>query len=246
MPAGRVLWWLHRDVCGHYATQEQAWAGQRVRQSLLLGQEAERKRLANDLHDDISQKLVLTRLALGEILRLFPAADDGVKQRLGAVRDQIDGISSDVRQLSHNLHPATIVHLGLVTALNKLCGEFSAQAGINVEFVGGPMPDRPFEEDLALALFRITQEALANVVKHSESSRARVSLRERDGSLHLAIADQGIGFDVEGSGALAGLGLTSIRERAWLIGGELHIRSTPSQGTQLDLRVPLGAARKTE
>jgi len=127
-----------------------------------------------------------------------------------------------------------------------LCGEFSEQAGINVEFVGGPMPDRPFEEDLALALFRITQEALANVVKHSESSRARVSLRERDGSLHLAIADQGIGFDVEGSGALAGLGLTSIRERAWLIGGELHIRSTPSQGTQLDLSVPLGAARKTE
>jgi signal transduction histidine kinase len=231
------------DITQH---KKQAWAGQRVRQSLLLGQEAERKRLANDLHDDISQSSYSLVLRSAKSCDFFPAADDGVKQRLGAVRDQIEGISSDVRQLSHNLHPATIVHLGLVTALNKLCGKFSEQAGINVEFVGGPMPDRLFEEDLALALFRITQEALANVVKHSESSRARVSLSERDGSLHLAIADQGIGFDVEGSGALAGLGLTSIRERAWLIGGELHIRSTPSQGTQLDLSVPLGAARKTE
>ena len=96
------------------------------------------------------------------------------------------------------------MHLGLVTALNRLCGEFSEQAGINVEFVGGPMPDRPFEEDLALALFRITQEALANVAKHSGSPRAQVSLSEREGSLHLSIADQGIGFDVERPGARDG------------------------------------------
>lgn len=230
------------DVTEH---KKQAWAGQQVRQSLLLGQEAERKRLAGELHDDISQKLVLTRLAISEILRLVPPADAGLKPRLEAVRGQIEGIASDVRRLSHNLHPATIAHLGLVAALKKLCGEFSGQH-VNVEFVGGPMPAQPIAEDLALALFRITQEALANVAKHSQSPSARVSLAERDGSLQLVIADQGAGFDVERDGVHTSLGLTSIRERSWLIGGDLRIQSTPSQGTRIELTVPLGASRKIE
>jgi PAS domain S-box-containing protein len=231
------------DITQH---KRQAWAGQRVRQSLLLGQEAERKRLASELHDDISQRLVLTGLAISDIQRLVPAGAEGLKERLRSVRDQVEAISLDIHRLSRNLHPATVVHLGLETALSRLCAEFSEQGHINVEFAGGPMADQTIAEDLALALFRITQEALANVSRHSGSPTARVSLSEREGALHLSIADQGTGFDVDRLGASAGLGLTSIRERAWLIGGDLRIRSAPSQGTQLDLIVPLGAARNSE
>jgi signal transduction histidine kinase len=139
-----------------------------------------------------------------------------------------------------------VAHLGLVDALNRLCGEFSEQAHIHVEFVSSLMPDRMIAEDLALALFRVAQEALANVAKHSGSHSARVSLSERDGSLHLAIADHGKGFDVGRLGAHAGLGLNNIRERAWLIDAELHIQSAPSEGTTIDLSVPLSGVRKTE
>lgn len=231
------------DITQH---KKQASAGQRVRQALLLGQEAERKRLALELHDDISQKLVLAAFALGEIAQLVPAGAEGLNQRLRSVRDQVKAISLDVHRLSHNLHPATVAHLGLVMAVERLCAEFSEQARITVEFVGGPIPDRQIEEHQALALFRITQEALTNVAKHSGSRTARVSLREESGSLHLAISDQGSGFDVDRPGASTGnegLGLTSIRERAWLIGADLNIRSTPSTGTEIDLIVPLRVAR---
>ena len=231
------------DITEH---KRQASAGQLVRQSLLLGQEAERKRLAGELHDDISQKLVLSRLALGEVMRLVPPIAEGLKERLRTVREQIEGISADVHRLSRNLHPATVVHLGLVRALTRLCEEFSEQGPVAVEFVGGPMPDQPLEEETALALFRITQESLANVAKHSKSPSARVSLSERDGSLHLVIADHGNGFDVDRPGTHEGLGLTNIQERAWLIGGELRIRSAPSQGTQIELSVPLRASRRSE
>jgi PAS domain S-box-containing protein len=231
------------DITEH---KRQAWAGQRVRQSLLLGQETERKRLARELHDDINQKLVLSSLALSEIQRLVPAGSDDLKKRLRAVRDQVEAISSDIHRLSRNLHPAAVVHLGLVAALARLCGEFSEQARITVDFVGGLTPDQRIEEDLAVALFRVTQEALANVAKHSGANSARVSLTEANGSLHLSIADEGTGFDSDRLVANEGLGLTSIRERAWLIGADLRIRSAPSTGTQIDLSVPLDVARKTE
>jgi PAS domain S-box-containing protein len=234
------------DITQH---KKQAWAGRRVRQALLLGQEAERKRLALELHDDISQKLVLAAFALGEIAQLVPAGAEALNEKLRAVRDQVKAISLDVHRLSHNLHPATVAHLGLVMALERLCEEFSEQARITVEFVGGPIPDRQIEEDLALALFRITQEALTNVAKHSGSRTARVSLREESGSLHLAISDQGSGFDVDRPAASTGnegLGLTSMRERASLIGAELTIRSAPSKGTEIDLIVPLRVARTAE
>ena len=222
----------------------QAWGGQRARHSLLLGQEAERKRLARELHDDISQKLVLTGLAIREIQRQIAPESEGLKERLRSVRDQIEAISSDVHRLSRNLHPATVVQLGVVAALNRLCEAFSERAHIQVEFISGPMSEQIISEDLSLALFRITQEALANVAKHSGSHSARVSLSEADGSVHLAIADRGTGFDV--AGPHAGIGLTNIRERAWLIGADLRIQSTPSEGTRIDLSVPLAPARNSE
>ena len=231
------------DITEH---KREASEGQRVRQSVLLGQEAERKRLAGELHDDISQKLVLTRLALSDAMRSVPPDAEGLKERLRTVRDQIEGISQDVHRLSRSLHPATVIHLGLVRALRRLCEEFFTQAHIMVEFVDGPMPDHPLDEDLALALFRITQEALANVAKHSKSPSVRVSLHERDGSIHLAIADTGTGFDTYHPNAQAGIGLSNMRERAWLVGGDLHIRSAPSQGTQIELSVPLRATRRSE
>jgi signal transduction histidine kinase len=138
------------------------------------------------------------------------------------------------------------VHYGLVRALSRLCEEFLEQAHITVEFVKGPMPNQPLDEDLSLSLFRVAQEALANVAKHSKSRRARVSLHEQDGSIHLAIADEGAGFDATHPGAHAGIGLSNMRERAWLIGGDLRIRSAPSQGTQIELSAPLRAARRSE
>ena len=109
-----------------------------------MARQSERTCLASELHHDISQKLLLTRLTLDGIQQLVPAGTEGSKER-------VEAVSSDIHRLSRNLHPAIVVHLSLVAVLDRLCGEFSEQARIAVEFGGGSVPDRHIEEDLALA-----------------------------------------------------------------------------------------------
>jgi PAS domain S-box-containing protein len=215
-------------------------AGFKVKDHLLLGQEAERRRVARELHDDISQRLALIGIELDEIDPVLPTGSLDLSARLKAVRRHVESIASDVHRISHNLHPSTVVHLGLVPALRRLCREFSEQKHIAVDFVDDAVPLH-LPEDVALALFRVTQECLGNVAKHSGSREARVSLVERSGELHLTIADAGIGFDVDRLPTAAGLGLVSIRERARMIGAVVEIRSAWSQGTVVELRLPYSA-----
>ena len=215
-------------------------AGFDVQRSLLLGQETERKRIARELHDDISQRLAIVGLTLSEVEKLSPAASPLLEGKLKAIRQHVNSIAHDIHRISHNLHPSTLVDLGLVSALRGLCREFSDRTHVAVQFTGDVAPGHAqASQEVAISLYRITQECLANVAMHSGSREAKVALVERPGTLQLTIADTGVGFDAKRLRARAGLGLVSIRERARLIGADVQITSAPVSGTRIELRVPL-------
>jgi PAS domain S-box-containing protein len=220
-------------------------AGFEVQRSLLLGQETERKRIARELHDDISQRLAIVGLTLSEVEKLSPAASPVLESKLKAIRQHVNSIAHDIHRISHNLHPSTLVDLGLVSALRGLCREFTDRTHVAVQFVGDVAAAQASQE-VAISLYRITQECLANVAMHSGSREARVALVERPGTLQLTIVDTGIGFDAKRLRARAGLGLVSIRERARLIGADVQITSAPVSGTKIELRVPLEVATPAE
>jgi PAS domain S-box-containing protein len=208
-----------------------------INHSLLLGQEAERKRIARELHDDIGQKLALLGVTLSEIEQLLKTNPVAMKEKLREVRQTVDTIASETHLMSHNLHPSMLAHLGLVPALRRLCKDFSARKHVRVEFNGEDLSEEPAQE-IATALFRIAEECLANVAKHSGAQDATVDLFQQDRKLQLVIKDSGCGFDPNQSEAQFGLGLISMRERARMIGGEIKVDSAPWQGARISVSVP--------
>jgi PAS domain S-box-containing protein len=222
------------DVTEH---KNRETTGFRVQDNLMLGQEAERKRVARELHDGVGQRIALLAMALREMASFVPPSSASLQEKLQGVEEEVGRIATDLHRLSHNLHPSTVAHLGLVPALRRLCKEFSEQMNIAVEFVVAADCDG-MSEDMALALFRVGQECLANVAKHSRSREARVLLNQQGAEIHLTVGDSGVGFDVSQIHSNPGLGLVSIHERARMLGADLEIRSS-SRGTQVELRMPL-------
>jgi two-component system sensor kinase FixL len=204
---------------------------------LIYAQEAERMRLASDLHDDLSQSLALLSIEL-EMFGQNRPAERGQMQEFSA---QVKRLSSEVHRLSHELHPAKLEQLGLVAALRGFCKEFAVAHEMAIEFADRSVP-RAVPEDTALCLYRIAQEALNNVVKHSGGMVARVELTMEGGELRLAIADDGLGFDPETRRANGSLGLVSMGERARFVHGLLSVESHAGKGTRVEVRVPITAA----
>jgi signal transduction histidine kinase len=208
---------------------------------LISAQEAERKRIARELHDDLSQKLALLSLDIAHIPQR-PIAVDALADRVRAVSERASEIAADVHNLSYQLHPSRLETLGLVAAIERLCGDVSAQHGLKVEFEHRRVPDA-INPDVALCLYRIAQEGLHNVVRHSGAHEARVGLVGDEGVLDLRITDPGVGFTGVPT-ERAGIGLVSMRERANYVGGQFEIRTASGAGTSIRVTVP-GAADST-
>jgi len=209
----------------------------RVQSSLLLGQENERKRVARELHDGVSQRIALVGIALSEAQQLATGVSPSLEEKLSTVRNEVELVADDLHHISRNLHPSAVSHLGLVAAVRRLCNDLSTQMRISVVFLGSDLFPR-LSEEVELALYRVTQEGLSNIVKHSKSPTAQVSLSNEDGLVSLSIADVGVGFEISRLTSIAGLGLTSIQERARMIGAEVEVRSAPSEGTVIELHLP--------
>jgi PAS domain S-box-containing protein len=211
-------------------------AAREVSGRLITAQEDERRRIARDLHDDLNQRLAMLSVETDLLGRMDndPLAQAIVTNIASRVRD----ISSEVHKLSYQLHPAKLDQLGLVAAARSFCHELSKQFGVPVEFVHEDIP-RDLNNTAALCLYRIVQEALQNVAKHSGATSARVELRRREGRITLAVSDNGRGFDMATMGHQAGLGLVGMRERVRLMHGQIAFRSAPKQGTRIEVTVPL-------
>ncbi len=205
---------------------------------LIHAQEEERARIARELHDDISQRLALLANRLQVLNQEL--INQGVsvgEEESGALWELTSEIAADIQQLSHDLHPSKLNYLGLAGAARELCHEFLRQGKIEIECRVQDLP-RDLDSGISLGLFRIIQEALRNVNKHSRAQNVEVELVRVSGLVRLSISDDGIGFDMERVG-YRGLGLVSMRERLRTIGGELSIWSRPSYGTHIEATVPV-------
>jgi signal transduction histidine kinase len=205
---------------------------------LLLAQETERRRIALELHDDLNQNLALLAVDL-DLLGQNPAMSGALLgERMLALSGRVKQLSSEVHELSHQLHPTKLEQLGLVVAVRGLCGELSHTHGVEIDFAAKQVAFT-ISADTSLCLYRITQEALRNVIKHSGARHARVELRGSPNTISLRISDDGCGFDTGSADGKGGLGLVSMRERLRLVGGDITILSRPSGGVQIDVDVPI-------
>jgi signal transduction histidine kinase len=200
---------------------------------LIAAQEGERHRIARELHDDLSQKLAMLSIDLTQLGSTSAMREVAVAAGLQRISDRTNEIASGVHRLSHRLHPARLHALGLIPSLEALCRDTSRQHGTLVEFKHDDVRDL-LDPDLALCLYRVAQEALRNVVRHSGATHASVRLRHRDEEVSLQIADDGAGFLVREREA-TGLGLISMRERVTFLGGTLTIDAAPGRGTQINV-----------
>jgi PAS domain S-box-containing protein len=208
---------------------------------LIHAQEQERSRLARELHDDFNQRLAVLAIDLERCAEMIGHSPAEASERMLELWNRASEIGADLHTLSHQLHSSTLESLGLVHGVNAFCAEFTEQQGIRVDFAYENIP-RSVAPQIALCLFRIVQEGLRNVKKHSGSSRAEVRLDGIDDAIHLSLFDHGTGFDRHNPSTHDGLGVRSMEERLRLIGGRFELQSDPMQGTRIDAWVPLKPA----
>jgi PAS domain S-box-containing protein len=205
---------------------------------LIHAQEETHAQIARELHDDLSQGLALLAVEL-DMFGVGPPADQSkVAARMEEFSTQVKRLASGVHQLSHELHPVKLEQLGLVSALRGFCKEFARAHQMAIEFAERDVP-RTVPDDTALCLYRIAQEALHNVVKHSGGTAAQVELACAAGQLRLVVSDDGSGFDPQSQRTVGSIGLVSMSERARFVGGRLTIDSRPGVGTRVEACVPV-------
>jgi signal transduction histidine kinase len=218
----------------------------RLADRLIEAQENERRRIARELHDDITQRLTLIGLEAGEIERRNNSGPSiAPRSALEKLASELSRLIGDVTRLSHRLHPSLLERVGLVTAVRVLCHDLSGRHGVEVCCRELHVP-RELPEAQALAVYRVAQEALRNVLKHSRAQRADVMLAVESDSLILEIADDGQGFEIEESWETLGLGLQSMRERVQMLSGTMSVRSTPGSGTAVRVELPLNGRKVPE
>jgi PAS domain S-box-containing protein len=208
---------------------------------LIAAQEEERGRIARELHDDFSQRLALLGIGLSRLWKKRPESEEEERTVVRELWNRTLEISSDVHRLSHQLHSSKLEHVGLGPALMGLCEEISEKYGIRVEFTDQGVASQ-IPKHVALCLFRVAQEALSNVVKHSRAKQAQVELGNADDEIQLRIVDAGPGFDVAHSNTDVGIGLVGMRERLRLVGGRLVVQSAPTRGTEILAQVPVSVS----
>jgi signal transduction histidine kinase len=207
---------------------------------LLMVHESERRRVARELHDDVTQRLAALAI---EATRIESPQRTSAEEATRSIRDGLFKLSEDVHALSYRLHPSVIEDLGLVEALRAECDRVNRSGAVTVQFNAVEIP-RKLPQDTALCLFRVAQEALRNVVRHAAASSVDVSVRPKEGGLQLAVSDNGNGFDPGSHAERPSLGLASIRERVTLLNGEVDIDSAHGHGTTVLAWVPIPAASK--
>lgn len=206
--------------------------------SLLDAHEQDRKRLARELHDDVCQRLFFLAMELTTLALDTDSITSGVSDRLRGLSNDVAVLGQDLYRLAHHLHPATLQHLGLAGAIRAFCRDMSAARKLKIDLQIGEVPEQ-VAEDIALCVYRIAQEALHNVVRHSGASSAIVTLTTRDDEIVLTVRDGGVGFDARDPDRSPSVGLASMQERARLLNGRFSLWSLPGEGTRIEARIPL-------
>ena len=203
---------------------------------LMDAQERERRRLAQEIHDDFSQRFATTLITL----RILSDTTDNPQTRsaLSDVIEEITLLANDLQALSHRLYAPRLKNLGLVPNLAALCDDVSRDGGVEIVCHHTNIPD-DLSDKTVLTMFRVAQEALHNVVKHSGASKVEVRLTGTPERISLTIVDNGTGLNPRSLDASHGVGIDSMRERVLMLGGAFHIETKPSfDGTRVVATVP--------
>jgi signal transduction histidine kinase/ligand-binding sensor domain-containing protein len=207
-----------------------------LNERLMKAQEQERIRIAGELHDGVMQEMLAATMMLGTAKRRV-AGDSDAKATIDKVQEKLIRVGTDIRQLSHDLHPPILQEAGLPDAIRAYCEQFSASSGIAVACDADDRA-RELSRGAALALFRIVQEALGNAAKHAHANRISVRLTRSGDDVSLTVSDDGAGFDPGSLGTSGGLGLVMMRERATQLNGTFHFESAPGRGTTITVVIP--------
>ena len=229
---------FYQDISERKRSEEKLQA---LRSRLTRAQEEERARIARDLHDDTGQRLALLSIDLEQLKQFSVKSQSALTPQLDSLVRIASEITSDVHNVSRRLHPSQVELLGLVRALANFCKDFASRNSMEIRFVHPELPSNP-SPDVALCLFRVAQEAIRNVHKHSGVREAVLELKEVAGLLHLRVSDSGAGFDPASLDTAPGIGLLSMEERLRSMGGELAVQSTLGGGTIVEASIPLSPA----
>ncbi|OLQ90222.1 histidine kinase [Vibrio panuliri] len=202
----------------------------------VMFQEDEKKHLARELHDGINQLLVSSKCHL-ELLG-NKLEDEAQRQHLAHSQQSLMMAINEVRHISHKLRPSALDDIGLEAALNTLLQDFRAHSGLNIEAAFDTKKGK-LKSEVATTLYRVAQESLTNIEKHSQANEVNVILQQLGNRLQLIIRDDGVGFDVGAAMRNTGIGLRNMRERVEFIGGDFELESEPGFGTEITVLLEL-------
>ena len=202
---------------------------------LLKVQESERALLARELHDDITQRLAILNIEVDELEMKHPSLSRPFKEKLREIGDNLGALSSDVHMISRQLHPSILYDLGLIKAVEIESNNFSRIYGIQPTLdLDSKIKDVP--KETAICIYRILQEGLKNIGKHARANNVEVRLYKKNDSICLLLKDNGMGFELNSTGEIAGIGLASMAERARMIKADFSVESNPGKGTAIKLK----------
>jgi PAS domain S-box-containing protein len=199
--------------------------------------EEERTSIAREIHDELGQQLTGLKMDVSWIKKQLPEDKEVLQNKISGMIALIDETVKTVRRISSDLRPGILDDLGLIPAIEWQSQEFEKRTGIKSEFQTN-LTDLDPEKNLSINIFRVYQEALTNIIRHSNATRIKTTFEEKDGNLKLVIQDNGIGFDIDELKNNNSLGLIGMKERAFLFQGELVITSEKSKGTMITLKIP--------
>jgi signal transduction histidine kinase len=233
-----------RDVTARVAADEALARSRDEIRNLSLAatnaREEEKRRISRELHDELGQALTALRMDVDGLMAVA-GANPALDEKLTAMRELLDATVAAARRISRDLRPMMLDDLGLTSAAEWLVQSFTSRSGIPCELEVDPEHDLDVADPYATALFRVLQESLTNVAKHSGATQVGVSFARIGDDAVVSVRDNGRGIDPASAKKPGSFGLTGLRERAYLLGGTLRIDSAPGKGTLIEFRVPVSA-----
>lgn len=233
------------DVQSHLALKQTKRSYRHLLSKVLASNEEERKKVAREIHDEVNQLLLSARLKIEELERTFPDNVGAMREKLQSVKLHINQVFDALHRISLSLRPPVLDELGLPEALDWYIQNLTNEAGLPITLSVKGLRNRRPVPVIEMELFRISQEALSNVIKHARATSARVELRFNKLQLVLRIEDNGEGFNPRAylgtSDAIKSLGLLGMQERAEICGGSFEIDSAPESGTRITVKIPISS-----
>jgi signal transduction histidine kinase len=209
----------------------------RLNAHLQTIREEERASIAREIHDELGQQLTGLKMDTSWLNKKLSGKDEKLEHKLSDMLSLIDSTVKTVRRISSDLRPGVLDDLGLIAALEWQSSEFEKRSGIACNFTANYHEKEP-DKKTAMGIFRVYQEALTNVMRHASATEVNAKLEKQNDHIILTVADNGKGFDSDSNMERKTLGLIGMKERALMMGGELHISSKKGVGTTVTLKIP--------